>query len=75
SCGLDVLVAAPSWDASGSSAAVTAVESNGRPVCREVQLPGLEAPALVAAGIASYTPIRSVTEDRDAPSGQAHPRI
>jgi 5'-nucleotidase len=31
--------------------------------------------ALVASGIASYTPIRSVTEDRDAPSGQAHPRI
>ena len=54
SCGLDVLVAAPSWDASGSSAAVTAVESNGRPVCREVELPGLEAPALAVEAAPAF---------------------
>lgn len=52
--GLDVLVAAPSWDASGSSAAVTAVESGDRPVWREVGHPGLEAPALAVEAAPAF---------------------
>ena len=40
--GLDVVVAAPARDASGSSAALTAVQSDGRIVVEKQELPGLE---------------------------------
>lgn len=43
--GLDVVVAAPSWDSSGSSASLSAVEDHGRLVLRSVPLDGL--PVLV----------------------------
>lgn len=38
--GLEVLVAAPSWDASGASSSVTGVESDGRLTSIEQTLPG-----------------------------------
>jgi 5'-nucleotidase len=50
--GLDVLVAAPSWDASGASASLTSVQTGGRlPIERRqlVDLPGVEAYAVEAA--------------------------
>ncbi|HET6809852.1 MAG TPA: 5'/3'-nucleotidase SurE [Acidimicrobiales bacterium] len=52
--GLEVLVAAPSWDASGSSAAVTAVESDEEPVCRQVRRPGLDTPALAVEAAPAF---------------------
>lgn len=52
--GLDVLVAAPSWDASGSSAAVTAVESHDRPVCREVRPTAIGGPALAVEAAPAF---------------------
>jgi len=39
--GLDVTVAAPSWDSSGASASITAVEHEGRVVVEERTLPGI----------------------------------
>ncbi len=50
--GLDVLVAAPSWDASGASASLTSVESGGRLSLERRQLadaPDVEAYAVEAA--------------------------
>jgi 5'-nucleotidase len=41
-CGLDVVVAAPSWDASGSSASLTAVQHDGRFLVEERRLDGLD---------------------------------
>ena len=39
--GLDVLVAAPSWDSSGASASLTAVESDGRFVVDDAEIDGV----------------------------------
>ena len=39
--GLEVLVAAPSWDSSGASASLTAVESDGRLALGDAQLAGV----------------------------------
>jgi 5'-nucleotidase len=39
--GLDVVVAAPSWDASGSAASLTAVEEEGRFLVDERTIPGM----------------------------------
>ncbi len=39
--GLDVLVAAPSWDSSGASASLTAVESGGRLIVGDAELAGV----------------------------------
>jgi 5'-nucleotidase len=49
--GLDVVVAAPLREASGSSAAITAVEEEGRVVVEERSLPGV--PGVPAYGVAS----------------------
>lgn len=54
--GLEVLVAAPSWNSSGASASLTAVEDDGRVVLEDVRLDGVEgrcvsleaAPAFIA---------------------------
>ncbi|MDQ2677577.1 MAG: 5'/3'-nucleotidase SurE [Actinomycetota bacterium] len=40
--GLEVLVAAPSWDSSGASASLTAVESDGRLLVDETELEGVQ---------------------------------
>src|SRR5687768_6804026 len=40
--GLDVTVAAPSWDSSGASASLTAVERDGRFLLSKETLPGLD---------------------------------
>jgi 5'-nucleotidase len=48
-CELDVVVAAPSWDASGSSASLTAVQRDGRFLVDERSVDGLEdVPAFAA---------------------------
>src|SRR5690606_33742122 len=39
--GLEVVVAAPSWDSSGAGASLTAVEDDGRVVLREAELAGV----------------------------------
>jgi 5'-nucleotidase len=46
--GLDVVVAAPSSEYSGSSASLTAFGSGGRPVLQDVELPGVHAHRCVA---------------------------
>jgi len=43
--GLDVTVAAPSWDSSGASASLTGVRKDGRLLVEARQLPGLDVPA------------------------------
>lgn len=48
-CGLDVLVAAPSVQASGTSASVAAVGDTGRVVSERRSLPGLDAEAYAVA--------------------------
>jgi 5'-nucleotidase len=53
--GLDVLVAAPSWDSSGASASLTAVEDDGKFVVREQTLPGLDGvPALAVEAAPAF---------------------
>ena len=50
--GLDVMIAAPSWDSSGASASLTAVERDGRLLLEERAfegLPGVRALAVEAA--------------------------
>src|SRR5688572_27046081 len=44
-CGLDVVVAAPSWDSSGASASLTAVEEGGRLLFHEEQVDGADVDA------------------------------
>lgn len=44
-CGLDVVVAAPSWDSSGASASLTAVEEGGRLLFHEEQVDGADVEA------------------------------
>jgi len=48
-CGLDVVVAAPSWDASGSSASLTAVQRDGRFLIENRTIDGLPAVRAYAA--------------------------
>jgi 5'-nucleotidase len=48
-CGLDVVVAAPSWDSSGSSASLTAVQRDGRFLVDERAVDGLEGVPAFAA--------------------------
>jgi 5'-nucleotidase len=48
-CGLDVVVGAPSWDASGSSASLTAVQRDGRFLVEERSVDGLEGVPAFAA--------------------------
>lgn len=43
--GLDVVIAAPSWDSSGASASLTAVEHDGRLLFEERELDDVDAPA------------------------------
>jgi 5'-nucleotidase len=47
-------VAAPGWDASGSSAAVTAAGSGDEPVRRQVRLAGLDVPALAVEATPAF---------------------
>lgn len=44
--GLDVVVAAPSWDSSGASASLTAVETDGRFLTEGASIEGVDAPCL-----------------------------
>jgi 5'-nucleotidase len=50
--GLDVLVAAPSWDSSGASASLTAVEKDGRFVVHEQTVPALDGIRVLAVDAA-----------------------
>jgi 5'-nucleotidase len=48
--GLDVVVAAPSWDSSGASASLTSVLKDGRFMAAQRRLPGLEVAAYAVEG-------------------------
>ncbi|MEY2434938.1 MAG: 5/3-nucleotidase [Acidimicrobiaceae bacterium] len=48
-CGLDVIVAAPSWDSSGSSASLTAVQKDGQFLVEKREIKGLDGVPAFAA--------------------------
>jgi 5'-nucleotidase len=48
--GLDITVAAPSWDTSGASASLTGVRQDGRLIVERRQLPGLDVAAFSVEG-------------------------
>lgn len=52
--GWDVVVAAPSWDSSGASASLTAVESNGRFVMNDVRLEGVHGRCVSIEGAPAF---------------------
>jgi 5'-nucleotidase len=52
--GFDVVVAAPSWDSSGASASLTAVEEGGRVMVEEASLPGLTVPAFAVEAAPAF---------------------
>ncbi len=52
--GLEVVVAAPSWDSSGASASLTAVETDGRFLTAGASIKGVDAPCLAVEAAPAF---------------------